>query len=234
MPKRRRSTFKKRRTTKKRRTFKRRRLNIRKPISTRMKKVPFGKKFKYITRYVQLAQRLNPGVGGVPVTYVYNLSSLYDPDQTGAGHQPLAFDQLMPLYDHYHVIATKTRVTATNTDPVNAQIIGIQVRDDATPNINFSQVIENGLMTYKTLGTMDSGSATKSLTYSLSHSKFFGRSVMDGTKYGGTEGSSPNDNVYLHILVAPADGTTDTGAVLYNIQIDYVAILTEPKLLDQS
>lgn len=34
----------------------------------------------------------------------FQLNSLYDPNITGAGHQPYGFDQLMTYYDHYLVI----------------------------------------------------------------------------------------------------------------------------------
>lgn len=37
----------------------------------------------------------------------WNLNSLYDPDQTGVGHQPYGFDQLSGLYQRYKVTAVR-------------------------------------------------------------------------------------------------------------------------------
>jgi len=34
---------------------------------------------------------------------VFNMNSLFDPDQTGVGHQPYGFDQLAALFAHYRV-----------------------------------------------------------------------------------------------------------------------------------
>ena len=45
--------------------------------------------------------------------YVYNLNGLYDPNHTGTGHQPLYFDQLMTIYNHYIVIGAKITVKFT-------------------------------------------------------------------------------------------------------------------------
>ena len=38
-------------------------------------------------------------------TYRFNLNNLYDPNRTGAGHQPYGFDQLVPIYNRYRVIS---------------------------------------------------------------------------------------------------------------------------------
>lgn len=41
---------------------------------------------------------------GVLSTYVFNANGLYDPDQTGGGHQPLGFDQYAVMYNRYRVL----------------------------------------------------------------------------------------------------------------------------------
>lgn len=44
-----------------------------------------------------------------------NLNSLYDPNRTGAGHQPYGFDTLATLYNRYRVISCGWRITAPTT-----------------------------------------------------------------------------------------------------------------------
>ncbi len=40
-----------------------------------------------------------------------NLNSLFDPNRTGAGHQPYGFDQLAALYNRYRVLSAHWKVT---------------------------------------------------------------------------------------------------------------------------
>lgn len=226
-----------RRSTKKR-SFRRKKRFTRKKRGRTMKgtsvALPLGKTFKFKTRYCQLGNVLNVGASGFPVTHVWSLNGIFDPNITGTGHQPIGFDELMPFYDHYCVIGARVRVTATNHDPNQAQTIALQIKDNDSTSVLLTQAIENGLVNYKTLGRAGTAAGTKTLTTMINTSKFFGRKVLQGTKYQGTISANPEDGVYLHVIVSPADQSTDLGSVFYTIEIEYVAILTEPKVLGQS
>jgi hypothetical protein len=41
---------------------------------------------------------------------IYRANSVFDPDRTGGGHQPLGFDQAAALYNRYRVHAFKARI----------------------------------------------------------------------------------------------------------------------------
>jgi hypothetical protein len=79
---------------------------------------------------------LNPGID-IPTTYTVSCNNLYDPNVTGTGHQPMGFDQLMPLYDHYVGIATKLTVTYTSIDAtyIGNAIVGVSIKD--SPTVSF-------------------------------------------------------------------------------------------------
>lgn len=49
---------------------------------------------------------------------IYRGNSLYDPDYTGAGAQPLGFDQLCTLYSRFIVFGSAIKVTIVNMDTV--------------------------------------------------------------------------------------------------------------------
>lgn len=40
---------------------------------------------------------------GAHNTYLFNLNSLFDPNRTGTGHQPMGYDNITPLYNKYIV-----------------------------------------------------------------------------------------------------------------------------------
>ena len=44
----------------------------------------------------------------------FRLNSMYDPDQTGTGHQPYFWDQYTEIYNNYQVIAARWKVTFIN------------------------------------------------------------------------------------------------------------------------
>lgn len=54
-------------------------------------------------KYAQSFQRTTGTAGVFGTENVFNLNSCYDPDQTGAGHQPYGFDLLATQYNRYMV-----------------------------------------------------------------------------------------------------------------------------------
>ena len=53
--------------------------------------------------------------GGTVTDYQMRLNSLYDPNQTGTGHQPMGFDQYATFYNRYRVFGTSYRITVLPT-----------------------------------------------------------------------------------------------------------------------
>lgn len=76
---------------------------------------PFPLIWKRTLTYAQL-HTLTAGASGLFGTeQIYRLSSLFDPDLTGTGHQPYGFDSFAALYYRYKVDAV--RVTMRFSDP---------------------------------------------------------------------------------------------------------------------
>ena len=194
---------------------------------------PLGKSFKAKTRYVETRIEINGGIGGTPATHVFSMNGLYDPDITGSGHQPIGFDEMMLMYDHYCVIGARARVTFSNNDTTNSQIVILQLKDEATLSSNTSEMIENGMSRWTELGPRGSSKDTRTLSINCSPSRFFGRKVLQGDKYQGDNGSNPSDQVYLHITVEPSV-SADLGAVRGTVELEYIVVYTEPKQLAQS
>lgn len=194
---------------------------------------PLPKKFRFTTKYVEQQVDINPGAAGLPSTYVFMLNGLYDPNITGVGHQPIGYDQMMAMYDHYTVIGARARVTLSNLDTTYQQHCLVHLKDDATTSNNVPQIIENGMCRYTTVGRQGSGNSVKTLQLNCSMKKFFGRSPLGAEKYTGTVSNNPSDGVFLHITVGP-NAAVDTSSVRALVEIEYVAILTEPKELAQS
>lgn len=195
-------------------------------------KSPFPKTFKFTTKWVETNINIQAGAAGAMGTHVFNMNSLYRPD-TFAGdppHQPIGFDQIMPLYDHFVVIGSRIRVTAQNQDNAQQQVLVLSLKDNDVPEPNGDTLLENGMNRYCLLSLEKSGAARKTLTLNCSPSKFFGRSVTEGDKYQGTIIASPLEGVFCHVSVFPQNAV-QADPVNCIVEIEYVALLTEPVTL---
>lgn len=193
---------------------------------------PMAKHYEYVGHYFDEGVFLNPGISS-PSMQIFNLSSLYDPDTTGTGHQPMGFDQLIPLYDHYTVHRAKVRVTFTSNDATYPQFAVLALSDTSTLPSNLGTVIENGRCQYKILGPRGGSKQVVELTLEVDHSQFFARSVFAGDKYMGTASTSPSDAVFLHVGLQGYAATDTNGAYVFT-EIIYESRLSEPKLLAAS
>lgn len=198
-------------------------------ISTSLKRT-----FNYVEQV-----ELDGGAGGTVATYQFSANSLYDPNVTSTGHQPLGFDEYVGVfYDHYTVIASKITVTAmarSGSAPAANNIVCITARDGNTPVTNIATAIEQGRTVYGFIGPTDGSSNTLSLTHSMNVGKFLGISnPMSEDTLRGTVGASPGEQAYWHISAAAMDASSDASPIDLLVAIEYVAVLTEPKTLTGS
>lgn len=190
---------------------------------------PMTAHYDYTGLYHVSNLSMNPGAASV-THQVYNMSSLYDPDFTGVGHQPLGFDQLMPLYDHYTVTSCLAEVTFFNTSHTDAYFAIISVRDESAADNDLDAAVENGRSSHCLVAPASSGGCVRTLTIGCNQSEFFGRPVLNGDKYQGTIAASPADAAWLHISVKVLGGA-DVSTCYATVKLTYKARLSEPKLL---
>lgn len=89
----------------------------------------FPDTYKTKLRYAGTYERTFDGVTGLN-QYVWNLNSLYDPDQTGTGAQPTYFDQLTAVYAKYRVYGCMIEVTVFNRQPSDPLYMSTITRSD--------------------------------------------------------------------------------------------------------
>lgn len=224
MPKRSRKSDYKSRPWKRRRKYRR---------SARIKKAPgmLGKTFCQKFRYCDQLEL--SATAGVPSVHSFRINSLYDPDFSGTGHQPIGFDQLMGFYEHYCVLGAKLSATfvASNADPVQGSVIcGIELSGNSTPTTALNDIFEQGNSRYRTL-TNSNASGLVNVTHKVNLSKFLGQKVLQEDANSGTASSNPTEVVWMHVFVAPVDVGVTTHTAYVNIKLDQIAVLHEPKPL---
>ncbi len=174
------------------------------------------------------------------VNHVFSCNDLYDPNVSGTGHQPMGFDQWANFYDHYTVIGAKIRATFQSNTAVGADagIVGILLKDNTTEITGTSSsIMEQGLATWRNYAPTGQGKPT-TMYKGFAPKKFFGiQDIKDNKTHIGANFATiagPTEQAYFHVFQAGLTTTTNPGAILCNVQIDYIVILTEPKALAQS
>jgi len=169
---------------------------------------------------------------------VYSLNSLFDPDVTGTGHQPMRFDNWKAFYENYIVIGASVKVQyipiqddSTDAIPI---VWGMRVSRASTGIADYQASAEqdNGPYTL----TSDRGSiGVSTLTARWSAKKFFNcTSLKDNMdRFGAAVTASPTEQAYLHVFAQDLnESVTVTLKILTTI--DFHVIFSDPADQDQS
>lgn len=232
MPKRSRSTFRKRTRSAKRRKFGRR--ISRRALRGTRQRLPGASssqivRLKYVDRIL-----LDPAID-TPASHVFRANSIFDPDSSGTGHQPMGHDEWNTFYTNYLVIGSKIKATYFPTATSTGMMGGVLLKSDSTLITNVEQLMEQGLTTPRSLA-MATGGRPTSVRRGFSPRKFFGVKDLKDNKgaIGASFGNNPSNGAFWHVYLNPMDSTTDIASVEVLIEIEYSVMLTERATLAQS
>lgn len=174
----------------------------------------------------------------VIATQLFRANSIYDPDRTGVGGQPMGRDEMMALYNKYCVVSAKITVRFWS-QAINEQyqsLVGILTTSEAgVTNTDPRAMIESkrGLWTMMNMRA-DSGSAV-ALTHYFSAKKFFGlKDIADNTDdIGGSAATNASRPADFVVWVGPT-GNIQTSEVYYLAEITYRVLFYDRKELGQS
>jgi len=185
-----------------------------------------NRKLRYSTNTV-----LN-GSSGIVSTWVYSANGLFDPDITGTGHQPMGFDQMMIIYNHYTVNAARMVCTFRNLG-ARACTACIRMDGNNVPITVIDEIVEEGMCTFETLEPVNVYGSNKTIILDTSIKIFQGKkSVIDDPNLGGNVAANPIEQQYFH--VATWDTNAQSTSVLIDVVIEFDATFTEPRTLTES
>jgi len=174
-----------------------------------------------------------PWTAGAIGTYVFVANGLFDPDFTSTGHQPLYFDQLAAIYNHYTVVASKIKLTISpvdNTSPTS--YLSVYVDDDASGPANLQARLEQSTCT-NTVIPFGSGATKTIVTKSYNAKQMFGGDPLSDTQQEGTIASNPNELAYF--LITTGDiASTNLGKISALVEIEYKTVWSELKSINVS
>jgi len=215
-------------TNKTAKTTRRRKYISKIPTSVNVGKQPFPKQYRGSFRYCdQISVNLVAGIGN----YIYSANGLFDPDFTGTGHQPLYYDQIMAIYDHYTVLKSKIKVTPMIG--VAANFLGVvYIDDDTSTRANAITMLESPGGTY-IAGNFSGGTPVRPLVLHWDAKKTFGGDPQSQDSLQGTVSANPTEQSFFVIgMEDVSPGTTVTVQLVVELEFD--AVFDELKTIAQS
>lgn len=193
----------------------------------------FPKKMMVTHRYCD--QITLTSTAGVMATYQWKCNGMYDPNATGGGHQPLLFDQLTPLYNHYQVVGSKMkiRIVPHTSNTVTSNFACFVNDDTAFENTGIDGTAEQVGATATLIGTVAGGNRPITKTLFWSSKKYFGTKELENSRLQGTSSTDPTELSFYSLCLQAFDQTNSCQLQIF-VEIDYTAIWTELKDVDQS
>lgn len=166
---------------------------------------------------------------------VFSLNSLYDPDITSTGHQPMGFDQWQPFFNQYRVIQTGVVLRVNNSSSTSGLQVYMVVNDDPTPITSTPVAGESPYTKELNIGASTGVDvATQRAVYNLP--QLVGRTLGQyraEENYAGSFSGPPAQQWYLHVFFRTSDGSAVVDAN-YTIYLSYTAELFERRKLGVS
>jgi len=165
---------------------------------------------------------------GILAVHNFRCNGMFDPNQTGTGHQPQYFDTLTGIYDHFTVIGSIIKVSVVKPSATELPIIfGVFLNDDTTttPTVA-SQLCEQSSAVYSQI-TLGQDHPT-TLTAKWSAKKTFGGSVLGNDALQGSASADPTEQTLYSVFMQTVDGSS-TSSLDMLVTIEYIAVWDELK-----
>jgi len=156
--------------------------------------------------------------------WLFRLNSLFDPDLTGVGHQPLYYDQLTGIYQYYRVRSTRMHVTflpltddteLTTTGPYE---VGVSANSTSTFSTTLNTLAEQNNSKVALL-PRDKSAQPVSITTTYFPQRDLGVSFKDDT-VSSVIGSSPTATYYGCIFAADLNLTSGSVKAVVTLTFD--------------
>lgn len=164
-------------------------------------------------------------------TQVFNMNGIFDPDQTGTGHQPYGYDQLAALFAHYRVFKFSWHIEfAPSNDRLHVCVIPINGQTAPT------DVTVAGEQPYGVTKAMSFDGGPPAVFKGHQYlSRFTGATSVQyktDDRYSAVAGNNPTEIMRLHLLVYnPSSQTVNTSC---NVTLMYYTEWYDPLTVGQS
>jgi len=142
-------------------------------------------------------------------------SSLYDPNATGTGDQPLLATQLFAMYGNCRVRGTHIRLDLQNTGSVLTDAVLTPSVQAAVFSTDISVLRGIPGSKHTLLGAQGSNNDKRTLSLYASTKRYHAtKDMSDDPQHTGSNQANPDKMVYFHITLVPDSGDNSVRAML--------------------
>lgn len=182
---------------------------------------PFPATMKARLRYSTVII-LNPGAL-VTDSHLFRANGIFDPDQTGTGHQPYGRDTYASIYNHYRVL--KSTISMTSSTSING-IFGISLKDDTTVETNYDTIREAKGTKYR---VAQLGATVQPVRQTFLSNYYVNKSNQDAPM-----GASPGDPMFYQCWYEGLNEIANPNTNAFVVNIVYDVLMWELRDLGQS
>lgn len=215
------------------RTFKKRRYGAKRATLMATPNAPIPDRYicklKYATNTTMIT-------GAGVSAHLFRPASIYDPDFTGVGHQPLGHDQLATLYNQYRVYGMKYKITFHNPNTGNFINVAVVKKKDNSTTTLFSTVEEKPYSQSGIIGPRDGGANRRTFSGYFNNSKQLGvtkQTYNTDDQFTAAMGFNPTASPTLQLYCQEINAVTSLN-VYVDVQLEYYCVLFGRTALTQS
>lgn len=189
-------------------------------------------KMRYIENFT-----IDPAGSTAFASYVFKANSIFDPNHTGGGHQPMGRDQWATFYNHYTVVGAKISIIGITNSSSTPAVFGVRTIDLATTgHTTLHGLMETPTVSWRFAQVSSNGNVPKPAVAKYSAKKWFNLTNVKDNHYdvGAGMGSDPVNPVYFYCFYGAHDGSTDLPQIYLVAKITYIVLFANPRELAQS
>lgn len=163
----------------------------------------------------------------------FGLNTPKQPNLSLHDHQPLYFDQYMGIYNHYHCIGAKMKVAMFQDSTDLAIPFRAVLFQGADTSVTVTDLNTLSEQSKSKSGAIVNGTTPKYLGLKWSAKKTFGN-VMANDELRGDAANNPTEQSVGTIIVRPVDHGAESGQIRAIVDIEYILVFSEVRVMTTS
>jgi hypothetical protein len=156
---------------------------------------------------------------GALAQHGFRWNSIFDPDYTGTGHQPLYRDTYAAVYNHYAVVSARAHLTFAAESSTLAYT-SVNTDDDTSPSTDLNVLAEQSHGMFFLMGSDSGNRGVYEVHTSWDCKKVLGTDPYSSQSYKTAVGSNPTEVSFLWLSSGAAGGGNADTIVSVDLEFD--------------